>query len=610
MTASRIQAFVSFLLALLIAMVIAFVEAGGVARADTPSAHSDTRSDAASAAQNDWEQDSPSHDRTDAAGRDDASGSDDIRNHEDEDDDADTREEARDRRNVEKYFNWDKDWRHPFSRRHLRSDRHTSSDDIVNFAHDSHLPAGSHADSVVSIFGSASSEGDADNLVSILGNTQSSGHVGESAVAVFGNVRIDGPVDGDVVAVFGNVDLGPHAQVGGDVTAVGGGVIRDPAATVAGSVQSVGGFTSGFDHFRPWIDHCLFYGRPLALVPGIGWAWALAFIFLALYVFLALLFRDAVTRCAVTVETQPGMAFVAALLSILLIPIAIVLLCITVIGIAAIPFVLFGAFCVGLFGKAVMLAWLGRRVVGRSGQPGHPAIAVIVGGLIVLVLYLVPVLGFLVYKILGLFGFGAVIYTLILAARDRRAARPSAAPQAGAAGPVPPAGAAPGPIPAAAGTADATTAAAGSERPTAAAPGVAPSPHFIDPALAATLPRAGFWIRMAALLLDLLLVGILMSMLHHSHDLELVVLAIYGALMWKLRGTTVGGLVFHLQVIRVDGRPIDWETAIVRALACFLSMVVVGLGFFWIAFDSGKQGWHDKIAGTAVVRVPRAMPLV
>jgi uncharacterized RDD family membrane protein YckC len=589
MTASRLQAFVSFLLALLIAMLIAFVEAGGVARADTPKTHSDTRSDAASAAQNDWEQESQSRDRTDAAEHADAA---DSADREDGDDDADARE-SQDRRTVEKYFDWDKDWRHPFSHRHLRSDRHTSGDDIVNFAHDSHLPAGRHADSVVSIFGSSSSEGDADELVSILGNTKSTGHVQDSAVAVFGNVQIDGPVDGDVVAVFGNVDLGPHAHVSGDVTAVGGGVIRDPAATVGGDVQSVGGFTSGFDRLRPWIDHCLFYGRPLALVPGIGWAWGLAFIFLALYVFLALLFRDAVIRCAGTVETQPGMTLVAALLSILLIPIAIVLLCITVIGIAAIPFVLFGAFCVGLFGKAVMLAWLGRRVVGHSGQLGHPAIAVLVGGLIVLVLYLVPVLGFLVYKILGLFGFGAVIYTLILAGRERRAARPSTTPHVGPApaGPVPPAGAAPGPIP-------------------AAPPGVAPSPHFIDPALAATLPRAGFWIRMAALLLDLLLVGILMSMLHHSSDLELVVLAIYGALMWKLRGTTVGGLVFHLQVIRVDGRPIDWETAIVRALACFLSMVVVGLGFFWIAFDSGKQGWHDKIAGTAVVRVPRAMPLV
>jgi len=259
MTASRTQAFIYFLLALLIAMLIAFVEGGGVARADTPTAHSDARSDAASAVQNDWEQDSSSHDRTDAAGHGDASDSEDVRNHEDDDD-----AEAQDRRSVEKYFDWDKDWRRSFNRRHLRSDRRTPSDDIVNFAHDSHLPAGNHADSVVSIFGSVSSEGDAGDLVAILGNTTASGHVKDSAVAVMGNVRIDGPVDGDVVAVFGNVDLGPHARVGGDVTAVGGGVTRDPAATVGGGVQSVGGFTSGFDHFRPWVDHCLFYGRPLA----------------------------------------------------------------------------------------------------------------------------------------------------------------------------------------------------------------------------------------------------------------------------------------------------------------------------------------------------------
>jgi uncharacterized RDD family membrane protein YckC len=36
----------------------------------------------------------------------------------------------------------------------------------------------------------------------------------------------------------------------------------------------------------------------------------------------------------------------------------------------------------------------------------------------------------------------------------------------------------------------------------------------------------------------------------------------------------------------------------------------VGLGFFWIAFDEGNQAWHDKIAGTVVVRVPKGVPLV
>ena len=42
-----------------------------------------------------------------------------------------------------------------------------------------------------------------------------------------------------------------------------------------------------------------------------------------------------------------------------------------------------------------------------------------------------------------------------------------------------------------------------------------------------------------------------------------------------------------------------------RALGCFLSLAVVGLGFIWIAFDGAHQAWHDKIAGTVVVRVPK-----
>jgi uncharacterized RDD family membrane protein YckC len=115
---------------------------------------------------------------------------------------------------------------------------------------------------------------------------------------------------------------------------------------------------------------------------------------------------------------------------------------------------------------------------------------------------------------------------------------------------------------------------------------------------------------MGALLLDLLLVGILMSALNHTHDLELLVLAAYGAAMWKLRGATVGGIVFDLQVVRLDGRPVDWETAIVRALSCFLSLAVAGLGFIWIVFDPNNQAWHDKIAGTVVVRVAKGAPLV
>ena len=470
--------------------------------------------------------------------------------------------------------------------------RHRHGNSVVSIGHDSILRADEHADSVVSIFGSSTSAGEAGDVVSILGDTRVSGPVKDSAVAVLGDTYVDSPVDGSVVAVVGNVELGPHADIGGDVVAVGGMVKRDAASIIHGDVNSIAGGAAGAAWLRPWIDHCLLYARPLALAPGIGWAWGLAFALWALYLGLALLFREAITQCVNTLETQPGTTALAALLTLLLIPVLLVLLCITVIGLVAVPFLGFALFCAGLFGKAVMLAWLGRRCLGgnREGALGHPAFAVLIGGAIVLALYCVPVLGIVVYKLLGLLGLGAVAYTLALTVQAQRASQADPARSAAA------------PAPEAASPDAAHVSAAAETRAGGAAAAAGPD-------ITAALPRAGFWVRMLALLLDALLIGFLMGVLHHVFKLELLVLAAYGAVMWKMRGSTIGGMVFDLRVVRLDGRPIDWETAIVRALGCFLSLAVAGLGFFWIAFDHGKQAWHDKIAGTAVVRVAKSAPL-
>src|SRR5450631_1476311 len=507
--------------------------------------------------------------------------------------------------------------------------------DLVNIGRDSNLPRGQSADTVVSIFGSSTSDGDAIDVVSILGDTRITGEVSDSAVTVLGDTYIDSRMHGNAVTVLGNIELGPHAEIDGDVVAVGGTLQRDPAAIVHGSVQNIiAGNFGGVDGLRTWIHYCLLYGRPLALKPGLGWAWKLSFTFLALYAALALLFREGLTRCVQTFETEPGHSVLAALIAMLLTPVLVVLLFVTVIGIPAVPFVVFGLFCAGLFGKAVMLAWLGRRITGRSakGPISHPAVAVLIGGVLVLLLYLVPVIGFLVYKLLGLLGLGAVVYTALLALRAYQAA--SVDPRGAAAtpaptqtrGPTPAPGptSAPGAIPpsgaafsAAPATGPSPETAAAQETGAASSAGAtgAPDPH--GPAAAAhapqpvtaALPRAGFWIRMAALLLDVLLVGFVMSLFHHTH-LELVLLAAYGAVMWKVRGSTVGGIVFDLRVVRLDGREVDWETAIIRALSCFLSLAVAGLGFIWIAFDDNNQAWHDKIAGTVVVRVAKGTPLV
>jgi uncharacterized RDD family membrane protein YckC/cytoskeletal protein CcmA (bactofilin family) len=459
------------------------------------------------------------------------------------------------------------------------SDRQDSN--LISIGHDSTLAAGEHADSVVSIFGSSTSAGDVVTVVSIFGDTKVTGSALDAAVAVFGSTIIDGKVDGDAVAVLGNVELGPHAEIGGNVVSVLGIVRRDPAAIVHGGVQSIfGGDFGGFTGLRTWITHCLLYGRPLGLVPGIGWAWGLALGFLAFYACLALLCRPAIDRCVQTFDSQPGQTLLAAIVAMLLWPILLVLLCVTLIGIAAVPFVVAAIVCAVLFGKAVMLAWIGGRITGPAALgAGHPAFAVLIGGAVVLALYIVPVVGFLAYNLLGILGFGAVVYTLILAGRARQSSKAEPAP----------AGVSPSPVEAAAST---------STVPPAAQPAPA------APQAAASMPRAGFWIRMAALFIDIVLVFFAMSVLGHGVHLHLLVLAAYGAVMWKLRGSTVGGIIFDLRVVRLDGRAVDWETAIIRALGCFLSLAVAGLGFIWIAFDGANQAWHDKIAGTVVVRVP------
>lgn len=521
------------------------------------------------------------------------------------------------------------------TRHRHRAWQQRDDNDLVSIGHDSHLAGGEKAESVVSVFGSSSSEGDAEEVVSVFGSTRVTGIVHDNAVAVLGNLFVDGKVEGDAVAVLGNIELGPNAEINGEVISVFGTVHRSEGAVVHGGMQHVfsGNFNGG-SWISAWVSECLLKGRPLAFAPGLGWLWTLAIGALAFYTLLALMFRSGVERCVGTLENHPGSVALAALIAILLTPVLIILLCVTVIGIAAVPFVVIVLFCASLFGKVVALAWMGHRIT--SGRPGpgiHPAVAVLVGGVIAMLLYLIPVIGFLTYKLLGFFGFGAVVYTLLLDHRARQAERTgrnAAANDSGASyGNASAAAANPAAPPgetatmAAAAAAAATSAGAtGSpggavppSGPASASPGMTPPP--IAPQTLATLPRAGFWLRMAALLIDVVLVGVLMEssgamlgLWHHGGHVHFLVLAIYGACMWKLRGSTVGGLVCDLRVVRADGRPLEWETAIVRALGCFLSLAVCGLGFIWIAFDSAHQAWHDKIAGTVVVRVPKGTPLL
>lgn len=470
---------------------------------------------------------------------------------------------------------------------------------VLNIWGDARLPARESADGVIAIFGDTHVEGEVyDAVVSIFGNSHVTGPVHGGVVSIFGNTYIDGPVDDAAVSVFGDLELGPNARVEGDIAVVAGKLTRHPDAVVSGQSEIVAGGFPALEGVRVWIEKCLLYGRPLAFESGLGWAWGIAFGFLLFYVVIALMFDRGVTRCVETLETQPGQSVVASLMTVVLVPVMFLLLVISVVGIVIVPFAGMAMVVASLFGKAVALAAIGRRITRFTGIApfSHIAFATLVGGLIAMALYVIPVIGFIAYKLLGVIGLGVVAYTIVLTIRERSAKRvqvvAAAAPVAAAA--------APG---ASFSDASADPATAQSAEP-AATPVPPPAPAAI------TAPRAGFWIRMGALLIDIVLISVIVGILDLSGETFIVALAAYGALMWKLKSTTIGGLVCGLKVVRRDGGEINWDTAIVRALGCFLSMVVAGLGFLWIVFDEDRQAWHDKIAGTLVVRTTRPESLV
>ena len=132
---------------------------------------------------------------------------------------------------------------------------------------------------------------------------------------------------------------------------------------------------------------------------------------------------------------------------------------------------------------------------------------------------------------------------------------------------------------------------------------------------------AGFWIRLAAALIDTAL-----FLLVFSVPLTLI----YGVEYWTLEEGVTGGwnilieyiapvvitiwfwvkylgtpgkMILRLRVVDAQtGQAISTPQAIGRYLGYYVSILPLLLGFIWVGIDKKKQGFHDKLAGTVVIR--------
>ena len=82
----------------------------------------------------------------------------------------------------------------------------------------------------------------------------------------------------------------------------------------------------------------------------------------------------------------------------------------------------------------------------------------------------------------------------------------------------------------------------------------------------------------------------------------LVVFLIY-TWFWVHGGQTLGMRAWRLRVLRNDGQPLTWGDALKRFLCAFLSLLPLGIGFFWSVFDNENRAWHDRLSHTRLVLV-------
>jgi len=132
---------------------------------------------------------------------------------------------------------------------------------------------------------------------------------------------------------------------------------------------------------------------------------------------------------------------------------------------------------------------------------------------------------------------------------------------------------------------------------------------------------AGFWIRFGAFFIDLIVMFIVLyiplSFIYGENywvgdqyisdfwDVMLGYVVPFVATIWfwiRHMGTP-GKMATKLTIVDAStGNKLTTGQAIGRYFAYMLAMLPIGLGFIWIGIDKKKQGWHDKLSGTVVIR--------
>jgi hypothetical protein len=267
------------------------------------------------------------------------------------------------------------------------------------------VPAGGHRDAVIVVNGTATIHGDVRAVVVAGGS------------ATFTDATVE-----SVLVVDGSADLGAGTIVSGDVSTIHGSVTQQPGAIVQGSTRALDTDLAAFAVLLIPLFVLLFIGFGLAAIAA------------ALVV--AAFGARQVRSVESLISGQPGQTLVAGIIGAVVLPVASILLVMTVVGAPiGLGMLLVLLPALTFLGWIVAAIWVGDWLVARmrgAREPGRPYLAAVLG---VITLAIAGILPF-VSGIATLFGFGAL---LLAAWNTLRPATPSPV-TSGAAQPMPSAG--------------------------------------------------------------------------------------------------------------------------------------------------------------------------
>lgn len=465
-----------------------------------------------------------------------------------------------------------------------------ASNERVVFGNDSHLGPEERSKDMVTIGGNAFAEGRVQgDMVTIGGNSIAEGRVDMDMVTIWGDATLSDSTGGDFVVIMGSGELGPGAEVGKSAVVIGGKLTVHPTAKIHHERLNFPfffpGIPEGIQTIRKFVQECVLLARPISL--NVPFTLYMAGILLLFYLLLAVIFPKPLQGSGQTLADKPLQSFLIGILVYASGPIFFLLMAITVIGLALVPFVYLAVLALTIFGKAVVFFHIGKQIARATKLLAleNVLLSVILGGIVVYALYMIPFFGFFLWLVLSILGLGAVCLLIGNSISKWKAAGQADPPDYEGASLQ-----APG---------QSNASASDSQKPVQ--PGT--SLEQVESATAALFRRVGFWWRTLATSIDLILVGALVSLLDIA--IFAIPLFAYFIIFWGWKGSTLGGMALGIRVQKISGEPIDWPTSVIRSLSSIVSLLPFFLGFFWAGWDPEKQSWHDKIAGTAVVRIPQ-----